>query len=65
MKVSYDAETDTLRIILRDIPVEESEEQKSGIVLDYDEKGEVIGIEVLQASRRVENPRSVNSVNVA
>jgi len=65
MKVSYDTETDTRRIIFRDMPIEESEEQKSGIVLDYDLSGEIVGIEVLQASRRVENPRVVDSVNVA
>ena len=60
MKVTYDPEVDVLRIILRDVPVEESDEDKPGLILDYDEKGNVVGIEVLNASQRVENPRGVD-----
>ena len=36
MKVTFDAETDTLTIILRDARVVESDEDKPGVVLDYD-----------------------------
>ena len=60
MKVTYDPEVDVLRILLRDTPVDESDEDKPGIILDYDKEGNVIGIEVLNASQRVENPREVN-----
>jgi len=59
MKVTYDAETDVLRILLRDVPVEESDEDKPGVILDYDKDGNIVGIEVLNASQRVENPRGV------
>lgn len=59
MKVTYDPEVDVLRIILRDTAIEESDEQKPGLVFDYDAKGEVVGIEILSASKRVENPRGV------
>ena len=60
MKVTYDSEVDVLRIILRDAPVEESDEDKPGIILDYDKDGNVVGLEILNASERVENPRGVD-----
>jgi uncharacterized protein YuzE len=59
MKVTYDPETDILRIVFTQGRIEESDEDKPGIILDYDDKGDVVGIEVLDASRRIENPRSV------
>ena len=59
MKVNYDAETDTLTIVLRDAPVVESDEDKPGVILDYDAAGNLVSIEVLDASTRVEEPRSV------
>ncbi|OGA21489.1 MAG: hypothetical protein A3I01_15660 [Betaproteobacteria bacterium RIFCSPLOWO2_02_FULL_65_24] len=59
MKVNYDASTDTLTVIFRDVPVAESDEDKPGVILDYDEAGNLISIEVLDASSRVEGPRSV------
>jgi uncharacterized protein YuzE len=39
--------------------VDESDEQKPGIILDYDKNGEIAGIEILNASKRMENPRSM------
>ena len=57
MKVTYDPEVDVLRIIFRHAPIEESDEDKPGVILDYDADGNVVGLEVLNASRRVENPR--------
>ncbi len=59
MKVTYDPEVDTLRIILRDVPVDESDEDKPGVILDYDREGNIVGLEVLNASQRVTNPRGM------
>jgi len=59
MKVNYDARTDTLTVIFREVPVAESDEEKPGVILDYDEAGNIVSIEVLDASRRVEEPRKV------
>ncbi len=59
MKVTYDPEVDVVRIILRDVPVDESDEDKPGVIIDYDKDGNVIGIEILDASQRVEDPRSL------
>lgn len=60
MKVTYDPEVDMLRILFRDVPVEESDDDKPGVILDYDKDGNVVGLDVLNASQRVENPRGVD-----
>ena len=59
MKVRYDPEVDVLSIVLSDAPVEESDEAKPGVILDYDKNGNVVGLEILDASRRMGNPMSV------
>ncbi|MDP2639090.1 MAG: DUF2283 domain-containing protein [Betaproteobacteria bacterium] len=59
MKINYDANTDTLTVVFREVSVAESDEDKPGVILDYDAGGNLVSIEVLDASKRVEEPRSV------
>ncbi len=59
MKVKYDPEVDVLSIVLSDAPAEESDEDKPGVILDYDKNGNVVGLQILDASKRMENPMSV------
>ncbi|HET6455361.1 MAG TPA: DUF2283 domain-containing protein [Armatimonadota bacterium] len=59
MKVTYDPEVDVLRIVLNDMPIEESDQEKPGVILDYDKDGNIVGMEILDASKRMENPRSM------
>ena len=59
MKVRYDADTDTLTVTFRDVAVAESDEDDPGVILDYDSEGNLVAVEVLDASQRVEEPRSV------
>ena len=59
MRITYDPETDTLTLVFRDRPVAESDEDRPGVILDYGGDGEVISMEILDASRRVEDPRTV------
>ena len=59
MKVTYDSEVDVLRLLFNHEPNEESDETKPGVVLDYDKNGNVVGMEILNASDRMENPRSM------
>ena len=57
--MTYDPEVDVLRILLSDAPIAESDEAKPGVILDYDNDGNVVGLEILEASKRITNPRSV------
>ncbi|HEY7246474.1 MAG TPA: DUF2283 domain-containing protein [Xanthobacteraceae bacterium] len=61
MKATYDAETDTLSIILNaDARVAESDEGKPGVILDYDEHGNLVSLEILEASKRVSETRRID-----
>ena len=57
--MNYDATVDVLRILLSDKTVFESDEDKPGVILDYDEAGNLVGVEILDASYRTDNPRLV------
>ena len=59
MRVIYDAGTDTLSIILSDQPVTESDEEKPGVILDFDAGGNVVSMEILDASSRVDQPTQI------
>ena len=56
MKIEYDPTADALYVRRSDAPIFESEQIKPGIVLDYDEAGNVVGIEVLRASKHDSSP---------
>ena len=60
MKVSYDPRTDTLSVILKErVSVAESNEDKPGVILDYDQAGNLVSLEILDASKRVTDARNV------
>jgi len=59
MKATYDTKTDTLTLELKPGPVVESDQRKPGVILDYDADGDLIGIEVLDASKRVDEARTM------
>jgi uncharacterized protein YuzE len=59
MKVNYDPETDILRVIFSSAAIQESDEEKPGVILDYDKDGNIVGLEILDASKRTDNPRAV------
>lgn len=61
MKIRYDPSTDTLSLILKEgVAVAQSDEDKRGVILDYDTKGDLVSIEILDASRRVSEARKVD-----
>lgn len=54
MKLNYSPETDSLYIDLVDRPATESREVSEGVVLDYDDAGQLVGIDIDNASCKVE-----------
>ena len=68
MKVTYDSEVDVLHVLFSNAPIEESDEDKPGVILDYDKDGNVVGLEILDAQKRLggrENVREVELEGVA
>ena len=57
MRLKIDKENDTLYLRLDENTVVESEEVQPGIVLDFDENGKVVGIEVLALSTRTQSEK--------
>ena len=61
MKATYDQRTDTLTLVLKEgAAVAESDEDKPGVILDYDEEGHLVALEVLDASKRVSHADRVD-----
>ena len=59
MKLVYDRDVDILTVILNEMPVEESDEVKEGIILDCDVHGNLVAMEILDASRLIGQPAGV------
>ena len=59
MRFHYDKKSDSLYIRFNEKRYFESDEVKEGIVFDYDKNGKIVGIEVLEASKKF--PEEFNS----
>jgi uncharacterized protein YuzE len=59
MKIKYDKESDVLYIKFNSEPISESDQEKPGIIIDYSENGQIVGIEVLKASSKVDEINGV------
>jgi uncharacterized protein YuzE len=59
MKIIYDQVTDTMTVILKEAAVEESDEAKNGVIIDYDNEGDIVSIEILDAKKRISQPTQV------
>jgi uncharacterized protein YuzE len=62
MKYSYDDESDSLFICLRDGEYDESEEIYEGFVIDFDKSGRPLNIDISDASKFVDIPRLLRSM---
>ena len=59
MKVTYDQETDSPAITLREERIKESDEVRPGVIADSGYDGGVVGFEIMQASKVVQNAREI------
>ncbi|MCY4155734.1 MAG: DUF2283 domain-containing protein [Gammaproteobacteria bacterium] len=59
MKLNYYPETDSLYIGLSKVPSSESKEISEGVVLDYGADGRLVGIDIDNASAKVELKRLI------
>jgi uncharacterized protein YuzE len=60
MKIIYDRETDTLSLILSEDQVVESDELREGVIIDFNSDGQVVGVEILDASKNLEDPTAIS-----
>lgn len=56
MRVRVDHAADAVYLDLTDRPIRDSAEIADGIVVDYDDEGHIVGIEILDASKRTDDP---------
>uniref|UniRef100_Q07PX6 DUF2283 domain-containing protein n=1 Tax=Rhodopseudomonas palustris (strain BisA53) TaxID=316055 RepID=Q07PX6_RHOP5 len=59
MRVRVDQSADAVYVNLSDAAVAESEEVADGIVVDFDAEGRIVGVEILDASKRTGNPEAL------
>ena len=60
MKIEYDKEADALYIQLREASVDDNIDIEEGVTVDLDEKKHIVGIEILDASKRLSLKDLVN-----
>jgi uncharacterized protein YuzE len=56
MRVRVDHGADAVYLNLTDRPIKDSEEVADGIVVDYEAEGRIVGVEILDASKRTDDP---------
>jgi uncharacterized protein YuzE len=59
MKIKYDKQTDVLYIQFNTNAIVESGEDNKGVILDYDNENNIVGIEILKASTKLPQPNIV------
>jgi uncharacterized protein YuzE len=59
MRVTYDRETDTVTITLREDRIKESDEVRPGVIADFGFDGGIVRFEILDASKVVQNTREM------
>jgi uncharacterized protein YuzE len=64
MRVRVDREADAVYVNLTDRAIKDSAEVAEGIVVDYDDEGRIVGVEILDASKRTEDPTALTQFNL-
>jgi uncharacterized protein YuzE len=64
MRVRVDHAADAVYLNLTDRPIKDSAEVADGIVVDYDDAGRIVGIEILDASKRTDDPEALKQFSL-
>ncbi|MBF0439767.1 MAG: DUF2283 domain-containing protein [Magnetococcales bacterium] len=64
MRVRVDAQSDAIYLDLTLGDIESSEEVADGIILDYDAHGRMVGIEILDASKKSQDERTLHRLTM-
>ncbi|MDZ7771552.1 MAG: DUF2283 domain-containing protein [Balneolaceae bacterium] len=59
MKVNFDSDNDVLYLRFSGEEIAESEEQRPGVIFDYDTRGYIVGMEFLEASTKINHPAAL------
>lgn len=65
MKAVYDSETDALYLRFTDAAILESEEVRPGLILDFDQNGKIVAVEILDASQHLAPGTDLNRLAAA
>ncbi|MHB8232391.1 MAG: DUF2283 domain-containing protein [bacterium] len=63
MKIEYSKDVDALYIKIRDAKIVDSMDVEKGVTIDIDEKGHIVGIEILDASEKL-NPAELTNISI-
>ena len=63
MKIEYSKDVDALYIKIRDAKIIDSMDVEKGVTIDIDEKGHIVGIEILDASEKL-NPSELTNISI-
>ena len=63
MKIEYSKDVDALYIKIRDAKIVDSIDVEKGVTIDMDEKGHIVGIEILDASEKL-NPSELTNISI-
>jgi uncharacterized protein YuzE len=59
MRVRVDHRADAVYVNLTDRAIKDSEQVADGIIVDYDAEGRIVGVEILDASKRTDDPTAL------
>jgi len=63
MKIEYSKNADALYVYFKEAYVSKSREMEDGVIIDFDEQNQIIGVEVLDASKRLK-PSDIANVSI-
>ena len=63
MKIEFSKTADALYVYFREVEIARSEDIQDGVVVDFDDEGQIVGIEVLDVSSRL-SPADISNVSI-